>query len=414
MAKRIGAVAFIFVFTSLAWLILGMSTNLRTSSQDQKLRKEVGQLWGDVQKQHAPDVFTIEIVRKIQEKWEDGKEVIDTLETVSHVPTFLDSSSLNVDLHLEHRKKGLLWYSTYVVTFYAKYSFTNRYNKEKGVNFHYPFPVVDGIYDDFMMKRNGDSVECLNPVNGKIQSTSTLRPGQQQTVEISYKSQGSDEWWYIFGESVSQIRNFNLTMTTDFDDINFPENSISPTAKEKTDTGWRLKWDYSNLISGIQIGMEMPRKLNPGPFVSRVSFFAPVSLFFFFFIIFLITTLKNINLHPMNYFFIAAAFFAFHLLLAYLVDHVDIHLACAICSVVSIFLVISYMRLVVGLRFALIETGVSQFVYLVLFSYAFFLEGYTGLAITISSIVTLFIVMQFTGRIDWTKQKFGTEKKPAR
>ena len=34
----------------------------------------------------------------------------------------------------------------------------------------------------------------------------------------------------------------------------------------------------------------------------------------------------------MNYLFVAAAFFAFHLLLAYLVDHVYIHAAFAIAA----------------------------------------------------------------------------------
>ena len=34
----------------------------------------------------------------------------------------------------------------------------------------------------------------------------------------------------------------------------------------------------------------------------------------------------------MHYWFIAAAFFAFHLLLAYLVDHVTMHLAFAIAA----------------------------------------------------------------------------------
>ena len=60
----------------------------------------------------------------------------------------------------------------------------------------------------------------------------------------------------------------------------------------------------------------------------------------------------GIELHPMNYFFLAAAFFSFHLLLAYLVDHISIHVAFVVCSAVSIFLVVSYLRLVVGMRFA--------------------------------------------------------------
>jgi inner membrane protein involved in colicin E2 resistance len=139
--------------------------------------------------------------------------------------------------------------------------------------------------------------------------------------------------------------------------------------------------------------------------------FAPVSLFFFFFLMFIITIVRNIKIHSMNYFFLACAFFAFHLLMAYLADHVDIHVAFAISAAVSIFLVISYMRIVIGNRFAWLEVGISQFVYLVLFAYAFFLEGFTGLAITVCAIVTLFAVMQFTAKIDWGA-KFA-EKDPA-
>jgi len=82
-------------------------------------------------------------------------------------------------------------------------------------------------------------------------------------------------------------------------------------------------------------------------------------------------------------------------------------MAFAICSAVSVFLVVSYLRLVVGMRFATREAAIAQFIYLVAFSYAFFLKGFTGLAITIGSIVTLFVVMQATGRIRW-KEKFIT------
>jgi hypothetical protein len=68
---------------------------------------------------------------------------------------------------------------------------------------------------------------------------------------------------------------------------------------------------------------------------------------------------------------------------------------------------VSYLRLVVGMRFAAVEAGGAQFLYLVLFSYAFFFKGFTGLAITIGSILTLFAVMQMTGRINW-REKLAT------
>ena len=36
-----------------------------------------------------------------------------------------------------------------------------------------------------------------------------------------------------------------------------------------------------------------------------------------------------------------------------------------------------------------------------LFSYAFFFEGYTGLTVTVGAVLTLFVLMQLTARVDW-------------
>ncbi len=383
MVKRIIALVFIFVCTTVAWGILGGVTQLRSYEQDTALRGAVADLWGQPQKQEAPQVYNADLA----------------------------GSHIAVDLELEHRRKGLLWYSTYRVKFNGEYLIENPSEQKQGCAFKYVFPTSEGIYDNFRLQIDGEELKNLKPQDGQITSSFTIDPGQTRKVTISYGSQGTDEWWYVFGENVSQARDFELTMNTDFEDIDFPDNSISPVSKTKTATGWQLEWKYANLISGIQIGMKMPQKLNPGPFVGRVTFFAPVSLFLFMFLVFIITTVRNIDIHPMNYFFIAASFFSFHLLLAYLVDHIDVHLAMAISSLVSIFLVISYMRMVVGYRFAFLEIGLSQFVYLVLFSYAFFLEGYTGLSITICCILTLFVIMQYTGKLNWAQQFAAAGKK---
>jgi hypothetical protein len=53
------------------------------------------------------------------------------------------------------------------------------------------------------------------------------------------------------------------------------------------------------------------------------------------------------------------------------------------------------------MRRALLQAGLAQLVFLVLFSYAFFFEGFTGLTVTIGAVVTLFGLMQMTARVDW-------------
>ena len=140
------------------------------------------------------------------------------------------------------------------------------------------------------------------------------------------------------------------------------------------------------------------------PLAQRLTMWAPLSLAFYIFVMLVITTLRRIELHPVNYLFLAAAFFAFHLLFAYTVDRIRIEYAFVLCSAVSLALTVSYLRLVAGLRFAAVEAAAAQFFYLILFSLALFDEGYSGLSITIGAIVTLFVMMQVTGRIRWSER----------
>jgi inner membrane protein involved in colicin E2 resistance len=75
--------------------------------------------------------------------------------------------------------------------------------------------------------------------------------------------------------------------------------------------------------------------------------------------------------------------------------------AFAVAAAASVFLVVSYLRLVAGMRSAFLHAGVAQVVFLVLFSYAFFFEGYTGLTVTLGAVLALFVLMQLTARVDW-------------
>ena len=414
MTKRIIAITFIFVCTSIAWAVLGGTIFNRTYSQGILAENRVVSTWGAPQNQSPPTASFFRTVPRKEETTENGKKVVKTLQDTHTVALPLESSAIQVNLDLEHRQKGLLWYSTYKVDFSGNYGFRNTSDKEESVAFTLEFPTAQAIYDNLTFMVDGVPVSITN--HDKAATGNVKIPARTSVqLAVGYRSQGLNEWRYSFGSpEVTQVRNFTLKMKTNFKDIDFPDNTISPSEKIETPTGWDLTWSYENLLSGYQIAMVMPEKLQPGPLAGRISFFAPVSLFFFFFLMFILTTVRGIELHPMNYFFLAAAFFSFHLLLAYLVDHVSIHLAFVISSVISIFLVVTYLRLVVGLRFAGREAALAQFVYLVMFSYAFFLKGFTGLAITIGSVTTLFVAMQVTGRIRWSERfSLKPAKEPA-
>jgi inner membrane protein involved in colicin E2 resistance len=401
--KRIAALTFIFVCTTVAWVILGATIFARTYSADDRLENKVASSWGSSQTQRPPAAAYWVTKVKEEETVQNGQKVVRQVQESTRVALPLESSRVNVALHLDHRQKGLLWYSTYAVDFAGIYRFTNTSSQDEAVSFQLKFPAAQAVYDDLAVLVNGQPAAIKTDSSGAT-ATVTVPAGKPVTLGFSYRSQGMGSWVYRFGDDVSQVHDFVLNMKTNFKEVDFPQDTLSPTEKRETPDGWELTWKYNNLLSGLQIGTTMPEKLQPGPLAGQISFFAPVSLFFFFFLMFIITTLRGIELHPMNYFFLATAFFAFHLLMAYLVDHISIHWAFIICSAVSVFLVVSYLRLVVGIRFAAVEAGLAQLIYLVLFSYAFFFKGFTGLAVTIGSIITLFVVMQMTGRIKWAEK----------
>jgi inner membrane protein involved in colicin E2 resistance len=403
LLRQILALAFIFVCTSIAWVILGATISSRTYGSNEQLQGRVASTWGTAQQQ-SPPTATYRFTDVVSSTTvENGKVVVHNENVQRQVPLPVEASRIYVNLHLTPRQKGLLWYSTYAVDFAGDYSFRNNTAQAQTVDFRLKFPAQKAIYDGLQMKMNQQTIALITDDQGTA-GQATVGAGETANLHVAYRSQGLDSWRYELGDGVAQARDFVLTMQTNFRDIDFVDDTLSPTSKELVPGGWQLTWQYSNLVSGFQIGMTMPQKLQPGPLAGEISYAAPVSLFFFFFLMFIITTLRNIDLHPLNYFFLATAFFAFHLLLAYLVDHISIHAAMILSSVVSVALVVSYLRLVVGLRFAALEAGTAQLIYLVLFSYAFFWKGFTGLAITVIAIITLFVVMQATGRIRWSER----------
>ena len=388
---RLIGIIFIFICTTIAWGILGASIMVRTDSGYTQLNRQVEGLWGSEHYQKAPTIT----LKTIQKDGDKEKEVITPIE--------LESSDVQVDLQLQHRRKGLLWYPTYDVDFDARYTFKNPLKQGAEATVIFFFPASASIYDAFEF-RVDDTQVTPNENNGYegIKAVVEVPPGGEVPIHVAYKSRGLDRWHYSFSDGITTVKNFSLKAVTDFTEYDFPPQTISPSTKTSTKNGWTLEWTFNNLVSDFDIGIQMPNKLNPGPLASRMSYFAPVSLLFFFTTLIVLGAVTNRNLHPMHYFFLGASFFSFHILFAYLVDHLLLELSFIIAALVSMALVVTYLYRAAGGRFA-IWAGIAQLVFLVLFSYAFFFEGYTGLVITIGAILTLAIMMQLTAKVDWTE-----------
>ena len=417
-ARHLLAIALIYFCCTIAWFALGSSVVIRTGQFDHELGNDVALLWGGPHAQRAPEAW-IARPRQTTETVVETKSGAATREVSKTVtdwsPAPMASTRADVVLDLEHRQKGLLWHDTFEVGFSGTHAFENPDEIERRLRIKFAFPAEHAIYDDFVITVDGVATARSGDLSKELETDVAIAPRGRATLAVSYRSRGTGDWRYAFVPSgVADVRDFVLTLRTNFRAIDFPAGTMSPSAKTETADGWQLTWRFANLVTGQAIGMDLPNRINPGPLASRITFFAPVSLLFFLTVMVVLDVLSGERLHPMNYFFISAAFFAFHLLLAYLVDHISLHSAFAVAAAISVGLVASYLRVVAGVRRRLWPAAAAQAVYLVAFSYAFFFEGLTGLAVTIGAVVTLFVLMQTTAGVNWVDVFAAPANRPAR
>lgn len=397
---RLLVILFIIIGTAAAWFVLGGTLSVRTAATDARLGEAVAGNWGQPMTQTHPLAYYIAPTAA------RTKRMIQP-----------ESSNVQVTVRSEPKKKGLLWYRAYTVDFHAEYLLKNPAPIPQTIYVTFAFPSKEARFDRFSFTL-GDKETSKEPREGSITEAVILGPGETVPVTLAYTAAGLDHWIYSFGDA-NRVSGFELTMTTDFSEIDFPAGAESPTSRKAEGPGWILTWTYSDVIGARSIAMEMPSVTNPGPVAARITFFAPVSLVFFFSVLIILGSIRGVNLHPMNYFLLAAGCFAFQLLFAYLVDLIPTMAAFVIAATVSLVLVVGYLVGVAGIRFARLA-AVAQFAYMILFSYSFFFEGLTGITITVGAILTLALLMAFTARTDWTEvlrntrstTKGGSETRP--
>jgi hypothetical protein len=404
--RHLVAIGLVWFGCALAWMILGSTLVVRSGEASSDLTQEVHALWGPPMVQRPPRA---ELVRegepapasapKSEPATARTHDAAEKAQAPQAELARLAMSDLDVKVRLEQRKKGLLWFPTYGVAFQAKYSFDNP---GRAARLDVTFPLQDehALYDGFRVRRaDGSAVDAV--IQGGVAKWSDeIGARGTRSYEIAYRSRGTSSWRYEPTAGTGRVERFALRMDTDFAEVDFLPSSLSPTKHDTTatTTGWQGEWRFDSLVANAPIGIALPQRLNPGPVASRITFFAPVGLLFFFFVVGLLAAAQKRSIHALNYFFFGCAFFAFHLLFAYLVDHLSLAAAFVLAALVSLALVVSYSRWFVGWKFALREIGISQLIYLVLFSFTFFFAGFTGLSIAVGAVLTLFVMMQMTGK----------------
>jgi len=109
LIRRIIAIVFIFVCTSIAWIILGATISVRTGASNEQLQGRVASTWGTAQEQSPVSAFYKKTELSAVAEEDHGKTVIRNDKVDRSIPLPLDSTRVNVNLRLDNRQKGLLW-----------------------------------------------------------------------------------------------------------------------------------------------------------------------------------------------------------------------------------------------------------------------------------------------------------------
>ena len=108
MIRQIAALVFIFICTTIAWMILGATLSARTNSSNEQLQGRVASTWGTPQEQSPPTAtYRVTEFRDVP-KWENGKSVVRTEKIENQIPVKLTASRIQVDFHLDQHIVGNL------------------------------------------------------------------------------------------------------------------------------------------------------------------------------------------------------------------------------------------------------------------------------------------------------------------
>ncbi|MFH1708226.1 MAG: hypothetical protein ABIF71_09955, partial [Planctomycetota bacterium] len=176
--KRIIALVVIYLAATGGWLILGTVTAVRSNGLGALLGPRVEALWGTALVESAP-TLSVAIPGG------------DTLRGV--MPA---ASVMTAHIALDYRRKGLVWYPTFVCRFDGTYTLTNDGEIAQKVRLHYVFPAPDGTYDAFAMQLDGRPLGSAVNTREGVDELIELAPDQTRAFRIAYTTRGLGSWRY--------------------------------------------------------------------------------------------------------------------------------------------------------------------------------------------------------------------------
>jgi len=400
--KKVLKYALIFTFAvifSIISLTIGFRIDDRHSSSYSKNYKSVRGIWGGQTYQSLP---SFSFKRKIMKEFTNQKtgEVKKT-PTVINRNMGISDQKISVKINSNIRTKGLLKYPGFNMEFSGKFVLKNLKKGREAVAFNFQLPQNAGNITDLKVKFQGKKYTEDSDFSDGVQWSGSLAGGEQRTVEVFYRAQGTERFVYSMGNTKREIKSLDMTLVTDFSEVIIPDGAMVPTDTSGDDNLSKYTWKSANLVTGQDISLKFIIPGNYGKTISRMFYYAPIAIFLFLAVLVIFVTAREIKFHPMNYLFLLTGFFIFYLLGSYVVTYMPIIPAIALSLAVSTGIMAYYIHIIKKgpelLRLVLFGALLFQWI----FSSAFFLPEHTGFLITVTSILSFIFIIKATAKVDW-------------
>lgn len=374
----------LFVPLVLGWALLTVRLHTRTNFAMKGQLASVKRIWGGNLEQPMPSIRY--------------KGFVSDVSALNRGE--LAASEIAVDLRVDYRKKGLVYYTGYNADFSGKYTIRNPEPDKIYLSFIFPYPMQQGegmLRDVILLVNEQEDAENTEYQPNLALWTGVLEPEASLEMTVRYTGRGLNHFIYGF-EPGTQIQNFTMQINVlGTGETDYPVSTMSPTNTEPHAEGTLLTWKLDRTLTQFNIGVLLPDKLNIARQIAVMSQRAPFFYLLFLGSICLLLRLTAQELHFIKIAIISAAYFLFYPLFAYLSVYLDVVPSFAISFGILGFLIFNYARIVYTLPLAVAVVLAYTF-YLGVTSLAALLPTYTGLILVIEGVVILAILMQVFSR----------------
>lgn len=313
-------------------------------------------------------------------------------------------SDINAILNMDYRRKGLIYFPTYVTDFTGTYIIKNE-NKEKvGANLQFPLPASGSLVWNVEILAD-DSAEGAVISTKELAWQGDVKPNEEKKIVVKYSARGLDDFSYTLADNYG-LQDFDLNIQVNgAERVDFPQGAISPSSVVEKETGWDLNWEFKKVLTSPSITVKLFAKENISSQVAKLFWFAPFLLVAYLVSIFGLSFLQKKDLGVFDLGLLSALYFIFYPFMAYLVSVVDsltilqgLGISFALIALISSIL----YQFIFGVKFALSKGLLVQGIFLGFFPFALLIPELSGF-LGIVGVIVLLTVLVFL-RMEYGKK----------